>query len=94
MRSWSEYASALREHFAPYTKIVAGVADDLRVTLDGARAVTTFTLRPRLVFHDGREETPTAQFRLVWEKAGGWWSIAEQTIACSTRPTPNVAAAR
>jgi ketosteroid isomerase-like protein len=85
MLTWAEYAAALRERFAPYAKITADTADDLRVTLEGTRAVTSFTLRPRLVHRDGREESPVAHFHLVWEKSGGWWSIVEQTIACSKK---------
>jgi len=84
--SWIEYAAALRPFIGQFAKVTPGPVRELRTTLDGARAVTTFALNPRIWTKDGREQTRTTQVRFVWEKTNAFWRIAEQEVVCTLRP--------
>jgi len=68
-QSWGDFAKALQEQSSNLRALLAGQANDARLTTDRDRLVAMF---------------PSSGIRLVWEKVNGVWKIAEQDFPTAT----------
>jgi hypothetical protein len=73
--SWVDYLADLQAYTAQFVRITAGPAEDLRVRSEGARAFTSFLIRPETISIDGRHESTSARIHFVWEKTNAVWRM-------------------
>ena len=102
-RGLSAYTAMMKPIVEQVQKLAAKPGDDVRVTLQGATATTTFSFQPQGTYKDGRAVTCSAHVTLTWERHNGLWQIArEETVPLgrvtisrpSTSPPGAPAAAR
>jgi ketosteroid isomerase-like protein len=71
----------------------AKLGDDLQVTTQGSKIVTTFTYRPQGVYKDGRQLSCNTRVSLTWERPEGFWQITREVLTPldPATATPSVA---
>ncbi len=74
-------------------KLTAKFNDEMEVSVQGTKAVTTFTFRPEGIYKDGRPLTCHTRVSLTWERRDGTWKIAREELT-PLDPTPIVATAK
>ena len=68
-QSWGDFAKLVQNQSSHLRTLIAGQAEDARVSVDHDRLVALF---------------PSSGIRLVWEKVNGVWKIAEQNFPTAT----------
>lgn len=78
---FSAYTAMLQPIIERVQKLEANPGGDVRVTLQGTTATTTFNFQPQGTYKDGRAVTCGARVTLTWERHNGLWQIArEETV--------------
>jgi len=77
-RGLSAYTAMMRPIVDRVQKLDAKPGGDVRVTLQGATATTTFSFQPQGTYKDGRAVTCSARVTLTWERHNGLWQIARE----------------
>lgn len=80
-RGLSAYTAMMQPIVERLQKLDAKPGADIRVTLQGTTATTTFNFQPRGTYKDGSAVTCGARVTLTWERQNGLWQIArEETV--------------
>jgi ketosteroid isomerase-like protein len=74
-------------------KLAAKFTDEMKVTVEDSKAVTTFTFRPEGTYKDGRPLTCQTRISLTWERRDGMWKIVREEFT-PLNLTPIVATAK
>lgn len=94
-RGLSAYTAMMQPIVERVQKLDAKPGDDVRVTLQGATATTTFTFQPQGTYKDGRPVTCSARVTLTWKRQNGLWQIArEETVPLAPIVPAELAAAK
>jgi ketosteroid isomerase-like protein len=76
----SEYLTLWRPFFDSLASVSAAPTGDLKLSIKGDHAITTFSFVPQGTYNDGTPVTCGAHVSLTWKKHDGLWQIAREEI--------------
>ncbi len=87
------YASVWRPLSPSVQNFDAKVSEDIKVSVEGAKATTTFNFRAEGARKDSRPLTGHARVRLTWQRDDGVWQIIREELTRLTADAADVATA-
>ncbi|HYR58303.1 MAG TPA: nuclear transport factor 2 family protein [Chthoniobacteraceae bacterium] len=80
-RGLAEYAALWQPFFDSLASLSAAPVGDVKLSLDGDRALTTFSFTPQGTRKDGSPLACGASITLTWKRQNGLWRIAREELA-------------
>jgi len=77
---WTAYVALWQPFFSSVSSFAAKPANDLKISVQGDRAVTDFSFASQGAYKDGRPLTCAAAVNLNWTRTEGVWQIAQEEL--------------
>lgn len=79
-QGWADYVALWQPFFSSVSSFHVKPANDLKISVQGDRAVTGFSFASQGAYKDGRPLTCAAAVNLTWARTEGVWQIAQEEL--------------
>lgn len=95
VRGLDAYTARLQPLVEKVQKYAAVLGNDIRVSMNGNLATTSFTFRSEGLYKDGSPVTCSGRVNLTWERRLGFWQITrEETMPLNPAVPSEIATAK
>jgi len=79
-QGWTGYVALWQPFFSSVSSFSAKSGNNLKISVQGDRAVTDFSFASQGAYKDGRPLTCAANVNLTWTRTEGVWQIAREEL--------------